>query len=1480
MRKAIFLTLVITAYICSFLYGAGGVMPGSGTEASPYLMEDFADFQAFCTDSGYWASDVYIQLECDLDLSIAGTYTQAPIAGDIDKDLSFDGIEFTGNFNGNGHIISNLTVSGPSYCGLFGYIGSGGIVTNLGLENASISGTDYYVGGVCGYDQYGNITECYVTGFVSGEYYVGGLSGYNKYGCIAECYTVVCSISGVGNIGGVCGCNYSGSIAKCYTTASVSGNASIGGLCGYQYGNLAIIENCFWDTEVSGMSIGYTINSSHPGKITNVLGLTTTEMQTEKTFTNAGWDFVGEATNGSDDIWVMDGYPLFSWRYIILGGGDGSESNPYLIEDMDDFYEFCSDPNYWGSGVFTKLECDLDLGIAGTYTKAPIAGDTYTDFTFDGTEFKGNFNGNYHIISNLTISGTYYCGLFGCIGSNAAIENLSLKNLSVSGSNIFVGGLCGYNEYGNIINCYSNGSITGEEDSYYVGGLCGYNEYGSITQCYFSGSITGEEDSYYIGGLCGGNESGSIYQCYSTCSVGGYYGIGGLCGDNYGNICCCYTVCSVSGNSNVGGLCGTNCVGSITECYATGNVAGTGDYIGGLCGYNEYGSSISECYATCSVTATGYCCGVGGLSGGNYYSSISKCYAAGPVTGCFSDRVGGLCGSNCAGSITECYAAGHVTGLNDVCGLCGYQLGSTATTENSFWDIEASGALIGYTLDSSGPGIITNVSGLTTSEMQTVSTFTDAGWDFINETENGSDDIWFMNGYPSFSWKNIVVSTVNPGQELILTPGIANRNCLATDEVIVNITNTSANDDAAINVTKYDIDIHDTDLVFSLINRTLSVNTTLDDGDYFMQISIPFTADDLSGMNWKLFDLQYWNGSTWELAVSGNTENSPGHESKVGDRYIGDSAESIPVLSSELGDYGVYYNSLTGKGFVWANVDHTTDFAIATLAGNFYPDGKIDLLDFSYFAKAWLSNTSSESWNYICDIDGSGDISIEDLTLFVEKWLFSNEQELISDHVYYIIVGTEYNYYPSDDQPVPGIEICLETDGTVESITIEAPNGDIFEIPDEERTYPEFNKGEIETCWEYDEDENICNWECNIELADTDYLDGYGSGEYIFTIHYYSGASQQTSVRLYKPYTSDPIVQITQRPVITNIHDGDIVNSPLTVTWQACNEAEVNRIGLDINSNDDYDDYEFSLPITSVGIEETIDLPSGSSWEALLIFGCIYELQNDDGIAILIGKDSTFEMEFSSMGEISDHIIMIGIDYGYDYNSPDTSSDDEYDFEIYTQTDDAVEWIEVLTPAGNTIEIVEDSYTFTGNGSIEISIEYEADENCLGWCYEDESKDLVAFDAYGDGLYTFTFHYSNGCSQQTTAWFGVPDTANSIAQPTQPGVINSFSNGSSIISPVAVSWEPCTDSNAEWIWFEAENEDIDEFIEIDLPVNAVELESPVWLEVGQWDISLCFGTYYLSENNDSVVIDVAKYSETDYSISSLGEIIDHVSESN
>jgi hypothetical protein len=237
-----------------------------GSEAFPYLIEDFNDFQVFCDDPNYWAENIHTQLNCDLDLdpNLSGRqiYTTAVIAADTNNTNSdFDGISFEGIFDGNGHTIIDLFIDTQGvendYLGLFGQIiGPTAEIKNLGIADVRIIGSyySYHLGGLCGKND-GKITNCYSTGsIISGtdSDNLGGLCGYN-YGIITKCYAT-CAITGkhdTNNLGGLCGYN-NGQITQCFATGPVNGGSdasNLGGFCGY---NNDFILNCFSTSPVTG----------------------------------------------------------------------------------------------------------------------------------------------------------------------------------------------------------------------------------------------------------------------------------------------------------------------------------------------------------------------------------------------------------------------------------------------------------------------------------------------------------------------------------------------------------------------------------------------------------------------------------------------------------------------------------------------------------------------------------------------------------------------------------------------------------------------------------------------------------------------------------------------------------------------------------------------------------------------------------------------------------------------------------------------------------------------------------------------------------------------------------------------------------------------------------------------------------------------------------------------------------------------------
>ena len=198
---------------------------------------------------------------------------------------------------------------------------------------------------------------------------------------------------------------------------------------------------------------------------------------------------------------------------------------------------------------------------------------------------------------------------------------------------------------------------------------------------------------------------------------------------------------------------------SIVENVGLINVNITGNNnIAGIVGENWFSALISNCFCTGNIN--GNMC-VGGIAGINYLGTISNSYSSVNING--FKYVGGVTGRNFTNAnVNNCYSVGLVVGTSYVGGLIGGN--TTSTTTNSFWDTETSGQA------TSAGG-----TGLTTAEMQTLTTYTDSTWDFVGETANGTNDYWDMSvclngGYPYLSWQTNLSFTTPAGSGTTAEP--------------------------------------------------------------------------------------------------------------------------------------------------------------------------------------------------------------------------------------------------------------------------------------------------------------------------------------------------------------------------------------------------------------------------------------------------------------------------------------------------------------------------------------------------------------------------------------------------------------------------------------------------------------------------------------------------------------------------------------
>ena len=219
--------------------------------------------------------------------------------------------------------------------------------------------------------------------------------------------------------------------------------------------------------------------------------------------------------------------------------------------------------------------------------------------------FKGVFDGDFHIVSNLNLyveapefdsaSRYFRYGFFG------NVEGATIKNLTIQGDALMertvehnqgafhFGGLVGHAENTNIENCRNELSLTGYNlYDLKIGGLVGLLKDGQVKLCSNAGNIiaVGAKGRPYLGGIIGYGETNEIVACYTEDVLleirksGKISQLGGIAGQlAYGNkLIASYSLVdeissdATSNDSEIGGLVGT--IGSqgsssyIYGCYA------------------------------------------------------------------------------------------------------------------------------------------------------------------------------------------------------------------------------------------------------------------------------------------------------------------------------------------------------------------------------------------------------------------------------------------------------------------------------------------------------------------------------------------------------------------------------------------------------------------------------------------------------------------------------------------------------------------------------------------------------------------------------------------------------------------------------------------------------------------------------------------------------------------------------------------------
>ena len=325
----------------------------------------------------------------------------------LTADINMNGIEWTpigtkdkafqGEFDGRGHVITNLTVNDSSleYAGLFGYVSrfsNPAIIKNLGVVGKFSGGE--YVGGIAGYSEESEISNCFFIGTVSGT-----------------------NTNGIAN---------GATIKNCYFQSDSTDDINARTEKQFKSGEVAELLNMGSTQEVWGQIIG---GDDYPRALTSA-------NKVIRDYTNLGWH------NHTDDT-TEENCPKCVKK-------PKQEDGVYQISTTQELYWFSV---YVNNNTDSSIKAVLANDI--TVNEDISAQDAFI-WTPAGTisnPFTGTFDGKGHIISGLVKeNSTGPVGLFGVIGSGAEVSNVGVVNCIFS-STADAGGIAGINE-GTITDSY------------------------------------------------------------------------------------------------------------------------------------------------------------------------------------------------------------------------------------------------------------------------------------------------------------------------------------------------------------------------------------------------------------------------------------------------------------------------------------------------------------------------------------------------------------------------------------------------------------------------------------------------------------------------------------------------------------------------------------------------------------------------------------------------------------------------------------------------------------------------------------------------------------------------------------------------------------------------------------------------------------------------------------------------------------------
>ncbi|MEN6335168.1 MAG: hypothetical protein ABFE01_12985, partial [Phycisphaerales bacterium] len=311
---------------------------GHGTEGYPYKIATAADLVLLGESPADYGKHFILTADIDLDPNLPGgrTFDRAVIAPDVnDSNLEFDGTPFSGTFDGDGHTISHLTITGTGYLGLFGRLKSlprvpgrdakriDARIMDLAVADVNITGWYTCAGGLAVYND-GVITGCRSSGHIMSEWSSGGgLVGVN-YGTLTDSCSS-CTVSG-DDVGGLVQHNL-GTIANCRSDGTISGDWYVGGLVA---SNSGMIMSSHSTSTVSGDEFVGGLVGNNDGAITTSYSSGIVAWGDYET-----GGLVGTNTGIISVCWSSEKVAGHEWVGGLVGANGGSVTASYAIGTVD-----------------------------------------------------------------------------------------------------------------------------------------------------------------------------------------------------------------------------------------------------------------------------------------------------------------------------------------------------------------------------------------------------------------------------------------------------------------------------------------------------------------------------------------------------------------------------------------------------------------------------------------------------------------------------------------------------------------------------------------------------------------------------------------------------------------------------------------------------------------------------------------------------------------------------------------------------------------------------------------------------------------------------------------------------------------------------------------------------------------------------------------------------------------------------------------